>query len=336
LVAPFPGNDGGWIGKFSGRASLPRSGIHSRHNHSLYSFWNLSSPGLPVESSTILRPPPFFQRPWHRRTAHLLPLFDVYLIPQQYDCWDGSDGSSDTDFSDSAGELVAEPTSSGLAEANTAYLDGNTLKESVSAAHFAPDFSEQRAAGLGKRALQVDNAHQSNKETLSALTNTNQEEKGDMPIKAAVRTDSPASEGERWIPEGSIDVGCYESYREGINNPAAGSEPTVRNQTSTSEEPTRLMSQRLLQESNIVLNTGHLFEDIENHVGSFSPQSRPTSVADQSPEIAYRTDYEDDYVTEFDQYDANIHTNSEFALEGVPEDTLSHHHEGLDMSPGQA
>ena len=268
----------------------------------------------------------------------------LFVMPRQYDFWDGSDGSSDTGSSDSTDELVEEPTSPAPAETNTAYLDKNTSKEGVPAVHnVTPDFPEQRAAGLGKRALQVNNAHEFIEGTSSVLTDTTQEEIGDT--KAAKETDSPASQGEFWIPEDSLDTSsyeflqeCYESLQEGFNSPAPGSEPTVRNQTSTSEAPTTFMSQSLQQEPNIVLNTAHSFEDIENDVGSlrsFSTESMLTLDL-KSPEIAYRTDYEDDYVSEFDKYDANIHTHSLFALEGAPEDALSYHHEGLDMSPGQA
>jgi hypothetical protein len=263
----------------------------------------------------------------------------LFVMPRQYDFWDGSDGSSDTDTSDSTDELVEEPTSSGLTEANITHLADSTLKEGVTAPHIAPDFPEQRATELGKQALHAENALESIEETLSVLPDNTQEETGDMPIKAAVKTDSPAPEGEFWIPEDSPDTKYYESFHEGFNNPDAGSEPAVRYQTSTSSPPATLLSQSAMKGSHFVLNTAHSFEDNENDVDpfrAFRTASRPMFVPDKSPETACRTDYEENHVTEINQYDAYIHTHSLFALEGATEDTLSYHHEGLDMSQGQA
>jgi hypothetical protein len=251
----------------------------------------------------------------------------LFVMPRQHDFRDGSDGSGDTDASDSTGELVEEPTFSGNSKAITAYLADNTLKEGLSAAHFSPDIAEQKAVDLEKRPLQRDNALDSIEETLSVLPNTTDETIRDLPTKAAVETDSPDPKGEFWIPEYSPDGSCDEPFQEGFNNLAADSDPAAADQISTSESPALFLSDSVLQESRIVLSTADSFEDIENDVEwlqPIRPELRPIFVAEKSPEIAYRTDYEENFGTEFDQYDPTIH-NSQSASEADPEDVSSDH-----------
>jgi hypothetical protein len=260
----------------------------------------------------------------------------LFVMPRQHDFWDGSDGSSDTDSSHSPDELIEEPTSSGITEADTLCLAKNTSKEGAPAANITPDSPEQRGTHLEKQAHQVDDALKSIDETSPIPPGNTQEEAGSIPIKAAAKSDSPAPEGEFRIPKDSPDPSCDEPLQEEFKNPAVGSEPPVRNQTSTLETSTIPTS--LLPEMHVILRARSL-DDLENGVGShrsFGTDSRPTFVADKSPEITCRTEFQNNFVPEFDQdYDYRL-TNSEFAWEGVPEDTLSYRHAGLGMSPGQA
>jgi hypothetical protein len=274
------------------------------------------------------------------------------VMPRPHDFWDGSEGSSDTDTSESTDGLVEEDTSEKSkkkVEANTASLVDTTSKEAVSAANLSPGLLQEQAADLATSLLGVDDAHDSPHESGSFLSDARKEKREDFPIKDALETEFPDSESAFWIPEDPSDVNFDGSFQVGSNNADAGFDSglPVGSLKNTIRAPamvelgnssSRLLGDSVPQELNFVMNPENSSQVDRNDVEWLTPikiSVQPTGVDAKSPETTYRTEYEENFATEFDQYHRGKFAVSDAGSDEAPEDT-SPYYQGLNIPSGHA
>lgn len=132
------------------------------------------------------------------------------VMPQPHDFWDGSDGSSATDTSESTAELLEQGQLTEELEieamANAARSLSTISKEAQSADCLSSETPKQKSTDSDTPQLEVNGALDAIKPNRSPLSDVANEEKGNILTNAALEIYFPDSESNLWIPERISDT----------------------------------------------------------------------------------------------------------------------------------